>query len=215
MSTAIKIDFVSDVSCPWCIIGLKSLEQALQRLDGEVSAEIHFQPFELNPDMAPEGQDIDAHLAQKYGASAAQLEQTRETIRARGAELGFVFGAGQRKRVYNTFDAHRLLHWAELQGRAAPLKHALFEAYFTLGQDPSSRQLLVDVARRVGLDGAEAARVLDSGDYADAVRARQRHYREQGISSVPALVINERHLISGGQSVDVFERALRQIAAEG
>jgi predicted DsbA family dithiol-disulfide isomerase len=213
MSTPIKIDFVSDVSCPWCVIGLKSLEQALARLGGAVEAQIHFQPFELNPDMGAEGQDVAEHLAEKYGSSAEQMAQAREAIRARGAELGFVFEMGQRRRIYNTFDAHRLLHWAGLEGRQLALKHALFEAYFTLGGDPSSRELLVALARQVGLDGAAAAQVLASGAYADEVRAQQRFYRQQGISAVPAVIINDRHLISGGQSADVFEQALRQIAA--
>jgi predicted DsbA family dithiol-disulfide isomerase len=213
MSTPIKIDFVSDVSCPWCVIGLKSLEQALARLGGEVQAQIHFQPFELNPDMGAGGQDVAEHIAEKYGSSAEQMAQARETIRARGAELGFVFEMGQRTRIYNTFDAHRLLHWAGLEGRQPALQHALFEAYFTLGGDPSSRGLLAALARQVGLDGAAAAQVLASGAYADEVRAQQRFYRQQGISAVPAVIINDRHLISGGQSADVFEQALRQIAA--
>ena len=117
MTTPIKIDFVSDVSCPWCAIGLKSLEIALNRLKGEVQADIHFQPFELNPDMPPEGQEINEHLSQKYGSTPGQLQQTREAIRLRGAALGFEFGIGKRDRIYNTFDAHRLLHWAGLEGQ--------------------------------------------------------------------------------------------------
>ncbi|MEC5159719.1 putative DsbA family dithiol-disulfide isomerase [Janthinobacterium sp. CG_S6] len=213
MNIPIKIDFVSDVSCPWCVIGLKSLEQALARLDGVVEAQIHFQPFELNPDMGAEGQDLAEHIAEKYGYGAERMAQAREAIRARGAELGFVFEMGQRTRIYNTFDAHRLLHWAGLEGRQPALKQALFEAYFTLGGNPSSPELLMALARQVGLDGAAAAQVLASGAYADEVRAQQRFYRQQGISAVPAIIINERHLISGGQSPEVFEQALRQIAA--
>lgn len=215
MTTQLKIDFVSDVACPWCVIGLRALEQALARLDGEVAATIHFQAFELNPDMGADGQEINEHLAQKYGASAAQLAQTREMIRARGAELGFRFEPGRRDRIYNTFDAHRLLHWAGLQGETQQraLKHALFEAYFTKGDNPGAQAVLLRVAGEVGLDRDDAARVLASDAHADAVRAQERYYQRQGISSVPAIIINERHLISGGQSVDVFEQALRQIAA--
>lgn len=134
-TTPIRIDFVSDVSCPWCAIGLNSLEVALGRLGESVQAQIHFQPFELNPHMVPEGQDITEHLRQKYGASPAQQEQTREMIRQRGADVGFDFAMGMRSRIYNTFDAHRLLHWAGEHGKQKELKKALFDAYFTRGQD--------------------------------------------------------------------------------
>ena len=214
MTTPLKIDFVSDVSCPWCIIGLKSLEQALQRLGDQAQTQIHFQPFELNPDMGPAGQDIGEHIAEKYGSTPEQMAQSREMIRARGAEFGFSFDMGQRKRIYNTFDAHRLLHWAGLEGRQGELKHALFAAYFSRGENPSDHAVLVRAALEAGLDGAAAAAVLASDIYADEVRARERFYQQQGISSVPAIIINERHLISGGQSPDVFEQALRQIMAE-
>ena len=212
MSKQIRIDFVSDVSCPWCVIGLKSLEQALDRVGDVASADLHFQPFELNPQMVPEGQDIGEHLAQKYGASAEQRAQTSEMIRARGADLGFRFG--QRDRIYNTFDAHRLLHWAEQQGLQRDLKMALFDAYFTAGDNPGSHDVLVRVAGEVGLDTTEAARILASDTYAAEVREREQFYQRQGISSVPAIIINERHLVSGGQPPEVFERALRQILAE-
>ncbi|NHZ88865.1 thioredoxin domain-containing protein [Massilia sp. CCM 8733] len=212
--TKLKIDFVSDISCPWCVIGLKSLEQAIGRLDGAVSAELHFQPFELNPRMAAVGQDIGEHLTEKYGATPEQGAQTREMIRARGAELGFTFDMDARSRIYNTFDAHRLLHWAEQQGRQRELKMALFEAYFTKGDSPGDHAVLARVAGEVGLDAAAAAEVLASGAYAGEVREREQFYQQQGINSVPAIIINDRHLISGGQPPEVFEQALRQIAAE-
>ena len=214
MATPLKIDFVSDVSCPWCVIGLRALEQAAERLAGEVQLDLHFQPFELNPQMGPEGQDIGEHLQQKYGASAEQREATRAAIAARGAELGFTFTPGARGRIYNTFDAHRLLHWAELQGRQPALKNALFKAYFTDGEDPSNHELLVRLAGEVGLDVAEARALLQSDRYAAEVREREQFYLQQGIHSVPAVIVNGRHLIQGGQPVEVFEQALRQIAAE-
>ncbi|RID98394.1 DsbA family oxidoreductase [Simplicispira hankyongi] len=214
MPTTLKVDFVSDVSCPWCVIGLRALKQAAERLAGEVQLDLHFQPFELNPQMGPDGQDIGEHLQQKYGASDAQREATRAAIAARGAELGFTFTPGARGRIYNTFDAHRLLHWAELQGHQEALKNALFKAYFTDGEDPSNQALLVRLAGEVGLDVAEARALLQSDRYAADVREREQFYLQQGIHSVPAIVINERHLIQGGQPVEVFEQALRQIAAE-
>jgi predicted DsbA family dithiol-disulfide isomerase len=212
-TTPIRIDFVSDVSCPWCAIGLNSLELALSRLGDEVQAQIHFQPFELNPHMVAEGQDITEHLRQKYGASPAQQEQTREMIRQRGADVGFDFAMGMRSRIYNTFDAHRLLHWAGEQGKQKELKKALFEAYFTRGQDPSSRTVLVQVAGKVGLDEAEAVQILSSDRYAQQVRDMEHFYHRNGIQSVPAVIINQSHLISGGQPPEAFERALRQIVA--
>src|SRR5688572_17759614 len=160
MTPHLKIDFVSDISCPWCVIGLRSLEQALERIGGETTAEIHFQPFELNPQMPPEGQDIAEHIAQKYGSTPEQLARNQEAIRARGAALGFTFNMDKRARVYNTFDAHRLLHWAQLEGRQRDLKQALFTAYFTEGRNPGDRDVLVEVAREVGLDPQRAREVL-------------------------------------------------------
>lgn len=209
-----KIDFVSDVSCPWCAIGLHALEEALGRLGSEVQATLHFQPFELNPGMPPEGQDVAEHLAQKYGASPAQTEHNREAIRQRGQAVGFTFNMTQRSRIYNTFDAHRLLHWAGLEGRQVPLKHALFKAYFTDGRNPSDREVLAQLAGEAGLDVARAREILASDTYAQEVREQERWYQEQGIHSVPAVIINDRHLIQGGQPAEVFEQALRQIAAQ-
>jgi predicted DsbA family dithiol-disulfide isomerase len=214
MSVAMKIDFVSDVSCPWCVIGLKALEQALAQLGDTVKTEIHFQPFELNPQMPAEGQDITEHLAEKYGASPEQSEQTRAMIRARGEEVGFTFALDKRSRIYNTFDAHRLLHWAEQEGGQLALKHALFKAYFSDGENPGAHEVLSRIAGEVGLDAARAKAILSSDAYAEDVRRQQRFYLEQGIHAVPAMIINDRHLIQGGQPAKVFEQALRQIAAE-
>ena len=214
MTAKLKIDFVSDVSCPWCVIGLRALEQALERVGDAVTAEIHFQPFELNPHLPPVGQDITEHLVQKYGSTPEQLQRNREAIRARGADLGFTFEMGKRSRVYNTFDAHRLLHWAELEGRQHELKRALFAAYFTEGRNPSDREVLIDVATQAGLDAVRAREVLESGRYADEVREREQFYGQQGIRAVPSVIVDNRYLIQGGQPVEVFEQALRQIASE-
>ena len=213
---AMKIDFVSDVSCPWCVIGLKSLETALDKVP-EIRAVLHFQPFELNPNMPPEGQDLAEHIQEKYGMTPQQTQGNRENIRARGADAGFTFNMDTRGRIYNTFDAHRLLHWAEELGGdcQAKLKQALFDAYFTDGQDPSSHQVLAQLAERVGLDVSRAREILASDEFAADVRQREQFYLHQGIHSVPAVIINDRHLISGGQPPEVFEQALRQIAAAG
>ncbi len=214
MPKTLRIDFVSDVSCPWCIIGLGGLEEALRRVGDLVQADIHFQPFELNPSMPPEGQNIVEHVGQKYGATPAQSAASREAIRARAAEVGFTIKSNENSRIYNTFDAHRLLHWAELEGRQSALKYALFDAYFTLGQNPSDHAVLVEAARNAGLDGDAARDVLATGRFAEDVRTAQRRWHSEGISAVPAVVINEKYLISGGQPADRFETALRSIAAE-
>jgi predicted DsbA family dithiol-disulfide isomerase len=214
VSKQIRIDFVSDVSCPWCAIGLKSLEQALDRVADVASADVHFQPFELNPQMGPDGQDIAEHIKEKYGASPEQQAQSREMIRQRGEDVGFTFDMSKRGRIYNTFDAHRLLHWAEEQGRQRDLKMALFEAYFTRGEDPSSHEVLLGVVEQVGLDRDEAARILASDAYATEVRAIEQLFQNAGVHSVPAVIVNQRHLISGGQPPEVFEQALRQIVAQ-
>ncbi|WP_350016570.1 DsbA family oxidoreductase [Rhodanobacter sp. IGA1.0] len=212
---ALRIDFVSDVSCPWCAVGLASLQQALARLDGEISAEIHFQPFELNPQMAAAGEDSTEHLVRKYGSSAEQIDANRAAIRERGAALGFTFNMDRRSRVYNTFDAHRLLHWAGLEGRQLALKQILLRAYFTDGEDVSAHDTLQRLAIEAGLDGERARQILAGDEYADDVREQERFFTSRGIHSVPATIVNGQHLISGGQPPEAFEQALRQIAANG
>ncbi|MDP3652824.1 MAG: DsbA family oxidoreductase [Rhodoferax sp.] len=212
MKNMLKIDFVSDVSCPWCAIGLQSLQTALQRLEGQVEVNIHFQPFELNPDMGPEGQDITEHLSQKYGSTPEQALAAREAIRQRGEALGFTFNMDKRARIYNTFDAHRLLHWAEREGKQLALKKALLKAYFTDGENPSDQTVLVKVAGEVGLDTQEARAILESDRFSKEVRLQEQFFVGQGIHSVPAVIINDHHLISGGQPPEVFEKALRHIA---
>lgn len=209
-----RIDFVSDIACPWCAVGLNALEQALQRIGPDMAVELHFQPFELNPTMGPEGADAADYLKAKYGMGDEQLAKNRAAIRERGAAVGFAFG--DRLRVWNTFDGHRLLHWAGLQGAAQQraLKHALLQAYHGEGRNPSDPAVLQELAAAAGLDAEEAARILASDDYGTEVRAAQTEWQRAGIQSVPAVVINRRHLISGGQPPDVFEQALRRIAEE-
>ena len=212
MSQALTIDFVSDIACPWCAIGLASLQLALARLGDEVDAKIVMHPFELNPQMGPDGEAIVDYLGKKYGRTPAQIAETQATIRERGESVGFTFGP--RTWVYNTFDAHRLLHWAGLEGRQLPLKLALLRAYHAEGQDPSDHAVLVEAARSVGLDADKAGEVLRSDAYADEVRGEEREYQSMGIQSVPSIIFNGRYLVSGGQSVDAFEQAIRQVLAE-
>ena len=213
MPQSVKIDFVSDVACPWCAVGLRSLEEAIARVPG-VQVELHFQPFELNPQMPAEGEDAVEHLTRKYGISAEQAAQNGEAIRARGEALGFEFRMDRRRHVYNTFDAHRLLHWAGLEApeRQLALKHALLRAYITEGEEVSSAETLEKLAMEAGLDGAHARQILATGEFAEAVRQQETFYASQGITAVPSVIFNDRHLIQGGQPVEQFEQALRQLS---
>jgi predicted DsbA family dithiol-disulfide isomerase len=213
---ALKIDFVSDVACPWCAVGLASLERALDKLNGEVPVEIHFQPFELNPGMAAGGQDAGDYLTQKYGSTREQQKASRDAIRARGAAVGFEFREEGRGRIYNTFDAHRLLHWAGLQdaSRQHALKKALLTAYHGQGRSPEDLEVLLDAVRQAGLDPARAREILQGDEYAREVRESEQRFQALGIHAVPSVIINDTHLIQGGQPPEMFEQALRQIAAE-
>jgi len=210
--TPMKIDFVSDVACPWCAVGLNALERALERIGDDIPVELNFEPFELNPTLAPEGADAAEYLRAKYGLSPEQLAKNRANIRDRGAAVGFAFG--ERAHVWNTFDAHRLLYWAGLEGKQRALKHALLQAYHGAGRNPGAHDVLVELAGAVGLDPQRAREILASGEYTAEVRERERHWQELGIHSVPSVIVDDRHLIQGGQPPEVFEQALRQIAAE-
>ena len=211
-----KIDFVSDIACPWCAVGLGALEQALEELQNEVKADIHFQPFELNPRMPPGGEDLVEHLGKKYGSTADQQAQMYQNIKARGTEVGFAFHPTGRGRIFNTFDAHRLLHWAEVEGLTGDqhkLKKAFLEAYQGRGEVIESHDVLLDIVKQIGMDVSAAKAVLESQTFAQEVREKENFYTSAGIHSVPAVIINDKHLISGGQPAEVFANALRQIAA--
>jgi predicted DsbA family dithiol-disulfide isomerase len=216
MTTTLTIDFVSDVACPWCAVGLGGLEQALDKLLGEVDAHIRFQPFELNPAMGPEGQDVSEHLTQKYGSTAEEQAQIRERIRARGAEVRFAFKPEGRGRIWNTFDAHRLLHWAGEQGpdKQFALKKELLMAYHGRAENVSDPEVLVRACVTAGLEEARAREILAGDEYALAVRENEQQWQQAGIHSVPAVIVNRQFLISGGQPAAAYEQALRRIAQE-
>jgi predicted DsbA family dithiol-disulfide isomerase len=212
-----RIDFVSDVACPWCAIGLNSLERALERIGDEIGAiELHMQPFELNPAMPQQGADLVEYLTAKFGMPAEQLAANQARIAERGAAEGFAFG--ERTHIWNTFDAHRLLFWAGAEGPPGSqraLKHALLAAYHGQGRNPGAPDVLLELAGEVGLPVERARAVIESDEFAEAVREAERFWQQLGISGVPAIIIDRKHLISGGQPSEVFEQALRQIAAEG
>lgn len=212
MSRTVKIDFVSDVVCPWCALGATALEQAISNLAGEVQVQLTYKPFELNPDMPAEGEHAIAHMMRKYGRSAEQVADRNAMIIERGAQIGFHFDLEKRSHFHNTFDAHRLLFWAATQGLQRPLKRALLKAYFSDGQNPNDHATLVTLASAVGLDSQRAQAVLAKREFATEVRELERFYQQRGIDSVPAMVINDQQLIAGSQSVAYYEQALRQAA---
>ena len=212
MTASVAIDFISDVGCPWCALGATALEQAIENMAGEVAVELTFKPFELNPDMPAEGEHAVQHLMRKYGRTAEDVAAGKALQIARGEAIGFKFDLEKRSHFYNTFDAHRLLLWALQEGRQVALKRALMRAYFSDGQNPSDRETLVRLAVEVGLDAQAAREVLASGAFASEVRELEAFYRQRGINSVPAMVLNGRHLVSGSQSVEYYEQMLRQMA---
>lgn len=214
MSDSITIDFVSDVVCPWCAIGLNGLLQAIRRVDGDLSVELRIKPFELNADMPPDGEDLVEHLQRKYGSSAEDIARNQENLRSLGEEVGVHFDLKKRGRIYNTFDAHRLLHWAAESHRDLALKQALLHAYFGEGRDPSDPEVLLELAVSVGLDAVRAREILDSDAFGDEVVAEEDFYTSHGIHAVPAVILNGRQLISGAQSTDYYEQALRQVARQ-
>jgi predicted DsbA family dithiol-disulfide isomerase len=212
MSRPLQIDIVSDIACPWCAVGISSLQRALDRLGDSVDAQIILHPFELNPDMGPDGERIVDYLGRKYGRTPAQIQEAQAMLHERGASEGFEFG--HREYVWNTFDAHRLLHWARIEGKQLPLKLALLRAYHGEGKNPADFQVLLDAARNVGLDEAKAREVLESGEYADDVRAEEREFQQLGIQSVPAFIFDRKYLVSGGQPSEAFEEAIRKMIDE-
>jgi predicted DsbA family dithiol-disulfide isomerase len=208
----LDIAFVSDIACPWCAIGLASLDRALEHVKGEVEASVRVEPFELNPDMGPEGVETVPYLARKYGRTNEQIAQTQAMIRERGAEVGFAFGA--RAHVWNTFNAHRVLHWAGLEGRAVELKRALLRAYHAEGRNPGAPDVLAELAQTVGLDATRARAVAESDEFATEVRTRERYWLERGVSGVPLVVVNDEYGISGAQPPQAYEEALREISGK-
>ena len=208
----LKIDIVSDVSCPWCIIGYKGLEKALDNTQEDVKAEIEWHPFELNPQMPSQGQELVEHLTEKYNISEAQCEQNKQVVEQRGLDAGYEFGIRGGGRIYNTFDAHRLLHWAKEHKKQTDLKLALFDLYFKQGGDPSNHAQLLTLVSSIGLPLEEATEILESQKYSAEIRREQQASAQKGISSVPAVIVNDKYLISGGQTAEVYSNLLLKIA---
>ena len=211
MGAPLRIDFVSDVACPWCVVGLRSLLKAIDKVGDKVEVDLHFQPFELNPDMAPEGENTFEHVQKKYGSTRERSATVRQALKDSGAALGFEFNYSPQSRIWNTFDAHRLLHWAGLERKQLELKQALFKANFTDQQATSDHEVLAKAAEAAGLDGSRAREILKSGEFADQVRREEMVWRNRGINAVPSIIFNRRWMIQGGQPPQVFEQAIRQV----
>lgn len=211
MGAPLRIDFVSDVACPWCVIGLRSLMKAIEAVGDKVDADIHFQPFELNPGMPAEGENTFEHVQKKYGSTQEKSAAARQAMKESGDALGFTFNYGPQSRIWNTFDAHRLLHWAAREGKQLELKEALFKANFTDQLSTSDHEVLIGAAKTAGLDVRRARQILVGGEFADEVRRDEALWRNRGIQAVPSVIFNQRWMIQGGQPPRVFEQAIRQI----
>ena len=213
MAETLRIDVISDVMCPWCIIGYRQLRRALDMTN--TSYDVHWHPFELNPNMPHAGQNIREHVAEKYGVTPEQSAKSRENMKQIGADLGFEFGYSDDSRMHNTFNTHQLLHWAGEQELKEDMKMALFAAHFTHGRDLSDISVLADIAREIGLDRTEALAVLNEQRFAEAVREQEAFWVQQGISGVPAVVFNRRHLVTGAQGTENFVKILDQLSEKG
>ncbi|MCB1340156.1 MAG: DsbA family oxidoreductase [Pseudooceanicola sp.] len=211
-ANTVQVDIVSDVVCPWCYVGFRQLEQALGMTG--LGAVVRWHPFELNPDMPPEGQNLREHLMQKYGITAEASQTARARLTALGAELGIDFRYSDGMRMVNTFAAHQLLGWAMGEGAQHPLKMALFHAYFTDGRDVSDPGVLVEVAQSVGLDPAAAREVLESGRMAEQTRDHLSTWTQNGITGVPAMIFGGKYLVTGAQGAENYAKVLQRCAAE-
>ena len=206
----LRIDIVSDVVCPWCAIGYRQLAEALKQTN--TPHEIHWHPFELNPNTPHEGRNYREHIAKKYGSSREESDASRAKMTEAGREVGFAFNFTEESRTYNTFAMHQLMHWADQQVYAHDLKHALFAAHFTHARDMANQEVLADIVAEIGLDRGEALAVLADERFAEDVRNAQQQWRQQGIQSVPSVIFNQKHLVSGAQGVENFKSILQQLA---
>lgn len=210
----LQIDIVSDVVCPWCAIGYGNLNAALSQLESDVQAKINWHPFQLNSHMPKQGQDIGEHLVEKYGLTDEQRKANQDRIKTAGEAAGFTFNFGERSRIYNTFDCHVLLTLAAQMDKQTELKLALFNAYFTQGLDISDTSVLLRVCEEVGIQSTQAEQALRDSSLIEQVKQEEEHFKSMGIQSVPAFIVNQKYLISGGQPIESFKQALLEIASK-
>lgn len=211
MSKKIKIDLVSDVVCPWCVIGYKRLEQAIKELDIADKIEIEWQPFELNPNMPAQGQDVEEHITEKYGSTPEQQKESQERMTDFGAELGFKFDYFKGMRMANTFDAHVLLDYAKTNGKQTELKMRLMNAFFGERKDVSNRDILKQELEAVGLSATKAFTLLDNEELRTKVRSEENYWKSLGVNSVPTVVFNRKSALTGAQPVAVYKQVLNEL----
>ena len=214
MKPTIKINFISDIGCPWCAVALGTLEQAMENLKDQAEFEIHFEPFELNPQMRVGGANAIEYLSNKYGISEQQVKANQAKIRERAAAAGFHFHPEGRKKVYNTFDAHRLLYWAGHEHGLASqhrLKKEFFNTYFCLAADFDKRENLLEAVQRARLDQSAASKVLEEGLFTKEVKAQVAYYQAQGVNAVPNLILNGKHSLQGAQPLEILEASLKEV----
>ncbi|MEH6733212.1 MULTISPECIES: DsbA family oxidoreductase [unclassified Shewanella] len=209
----LQIDIISDVMCPWCIVGYRRLEQALSKFD-DLEVTLQWHPFELNPAMGPEGQHLGEHIAEKYGSTPEQSAQNRQRLTQMGADLGFEFNFSDSSRIYNTLLAHQLLYWAAESGKQTDLKLALFSSYFTEQKNPDDIEVLIEAAAKVGLNADEARAVLTDKRFEAAVKEEEQLWISRGIQAVPAIVFNQQYLVSGAQDPDTIAELITKLTTE-
>jgi len=211
MSDKIKIDIVSDVVCPWCTIGYKRLDKAISDLGIQDQIEIEWHPFELNPNMPKEGQNVQEHLTEKYGSSLEEQRRSQEYMAEAGAELGFTFDYFEEMRMVNTFEAHILLEYAKGYGKQTELKMRLTTAFFSERKDVSNRAVLKQALLDIGLNAEEALSKLDNDEARYDLRSKQNYWKNLGVNSVPTIVFNKKSAVTGAQAVDVFKQILSEV----
>ena len=211
MSTPkIKIDIVSDVVCPWCYIGKRRLEKAIDQLKEQVDVEFEFHPFELNPDMPKEGKNQKEHLINKFGGEA-RYKQITDNVTNVAAEEGLNFNFDRQKISPNTRDAHRVIRYAKIEGKQAAVKEAFLKAYFEEGIDLSKKENVVTIAAKAGLNAIKVSYMLDSDEGLVEIELEERMNHQRGISGVPYFIINNKYAVSGAQPSEVFQKVLLEI----
>lgn len=212
MNNKIKLDIISDVVCPWCIVGYKRLEVAINELDLQDRVEIEWQPFELNPDMSKDGENLRAHMLRKYGVTQEESDNARVNIAAQGSEYGFDFNFFTEMKIVNTRDAHQLLSYAYQVGLQQALQMRLFAAYFSEQKDVSDRTVLLTEAQSVGLDSAAVALALDDPERRSDITNQEALWQQQGVSGVPTVIFNRTRALTGAHPQSTYQEALQALA---
>ncbi|WP_271405749.1 DsbA family oxidoreductase [Tenacibaculum soleae] len=209
MKEKLKIDIISDVVCPWCTIGYKRLEEAISDLDLKDQIEIEWHPFELNPNMPIEGQDLTEHITEKYGVTLEKQKLSQKKMTISGREVGFKFDYFDTMRIVNTFDAHVLLDYANEKGKQTELKMALTKAYFSHRKNVSEREILKEILIEIGVNTEKAFTYLNDKENRYKVRNKQSYWKSMGVNSVPTFIFNKKNAVTGAQPIETFKQILK------